>query len=218
MKAFMMEEQAGLTRQGVQNLRTITGGKASYDEVRKALQVLDVDEESIVKPGKTSYFNDSNDASDDDGLIDYNIDPECVFLAIEELNIGEDEAKTFLESWFTKPRRTWSQNKILKAARRKDRRHFDDPTSRAPKPANHRNLSREELKKITKCKNCGAIGHWREDCPHPIKKNDKGKQFSGFSYLGLSASSGSSGVSFITLLGLGSQREKDEVSCWTCRG
>lgn len=216
VKAFMLEEQAGLTKQGVQNLRTITGGRTSYEAVRKALQVLDVEGESITRPGKTSYFHDEGVVAEEQDSENFDIDVENVFMAIEELQIDEDEAMSFLESWNAHPpRRTWAQNKILKAARRKDRRHFDDASSRPARPSNHRNLSREELKKITKCKNCGLVGHWREDCTAPSRKNgEKPKDFSAFTFLG-SSSTSSSGISFIALLGVGSEKDGTDPSFMT---
>ena len=216
VKAFMLEEQAGLTKQGVQNLRTITGGRTSYEAVRKALQVLDVEGESITRPGKTSYFHDEGVVAEEQDSENFDIDVENVFMAIEELQIDEDEATSFLESWNAHPpRRTWAQNKILKAARRKDRRHFDDASSRPARPNNHRNLSREELKKITKCKNCGLVGHWREDCTAPSRKNgEKSKDFSAFTFLRSSFTS-SSGISFIALLGVGSEKDGTDPSFMT---
>ena len=32
----------------------------------------------------------------------------------------------------------------------------------------------EELKKVTSCNRCGAIGHWEEDCTQPARSRKKG--------------------------------------------
>ena len=45
LKAFMMEEQAGLSRQNLQNLRVLTGGVTDFRQVVRALQILDTSED-----------------------------------------------------------------------------------------------------------------------------------------------------------------------------
>ena len=171
LKAFMLEEQSGLNKQGIQNLRVLTGGKQGYQEVKHALKVLDTEEESLFKASGKSYFlaeqedkggeaEDSSGSSDDDGQL--------IFLALEEQQLGEEDASSFLADW-PNQRKSWKQNKLLKAARRKDRRHFDDRDSRPARPGNKRRLSIEELKKVTRCANCQQKGHWKEDCTLPYK-------------------------------------------------
>lgn len=56
LRAFMLEEQSGLTKQGLQNLRVLTDGKHEYSRVRRALQVLDIGDESLFKAGKPSFL------------------------------------------------------------------------------------------------------------------------------------------------------------------
>ena len=55
LKAFILEETAGLIRQGVQNLRTLTGGAGDFDRMVGAEKTLDVEEEPLTK-GKSSLF------------------------------------------------------------------------------------------------------------------------------------------------------------------
>ena len=181
LKAFMLEEQSGLNRQGVQNLRVLTGGKHNYSEVQQALKVLDVEEESIFKSNSRSnhyletgasseasgaaYFQDKETASDSEE------DEDLMFFAIEETDLHEGEALSFIADWGNK-KRTWKENRQWKAARKKDRRHFDDRDSRARRPEGQRRLSVEELKKITRCSNCHQKGHWREDCTQPLRPRD----------------------------------------------
>ena len=65
LKAFMLEEQSGLSRQGVQNLRVLTAAVPNYDKVRQALKILDTEDESLFKGGsKNSYFENPKDAFD----------------------------------------------------------------------------------------------------------------------------------------------------------
>lgn len=216
LKAFMLEEQSGLNRQGIQNLRVLTGGKHNYSEVQQALKVLDTEEESIFKPnsktahyletgasesaGGNNYFQDKETASDSEE------DEDLMLFAIEESDLQEGEALSFVADWGNK-KRSWKENRQWKAARKKDRRHFDSRESRPRRPDGQRRLSVEELKRVTRCANCGQRGHWREDCTQPLRARDgssqgnydkdknKGKSGAanptGFAFLGLSK--GSSG-------------------------
>ena len=209
LKAFMLKEQAGLSRQGVQNLRVLTAGVPNYDKVRQALKILDTEDESLFKSGsKTSYFENSKDARDyqetdlceeDDSEEDLNL----LTMALEDQDLDEHEALNFASDWPNK-KKTWLENKQLKLARRKDRRHFEDRSSRPAKPGNRRRLSIEQLKKVTRCGNCKQKGHWHEECPHPYKPReassssaDQGgsknkSHLTAFTYFG-SGSSGSGG-------------------------
>ena len=56
LKAILMEENAGLGKQGVMNLRTLTSGSGDFNTVVQALKVLDTEEESITGRGKSSHF------------------------------------------------------------------------------------------------------------------------------------------------------------------
>ena len=111
-------------------------------------------------------------------------------MELSNQDLDEDEALAFLQQSGTK-RRTWAENKQLKAARKKDRRHFDDKSQRPDKPPNQRRLPISELKRITRCSNCGEKGHWKEDCVKPYRsrasreKVEKGAQGSAFVFLGV---------------------------------
>eukprot|EP00913_Durusdinium_trenchii_P017415 g16371.t1 len=70
IKGILLEEQSGLSKQGMQSLRVLTRGRRSYSEVKKALRVLDLDEESMIKPGKVSYFEDTSKSDDTDSEAD----------------------------------------------------------------------------------------------------------------------------------------------------
>ena len=172
LKAFMLEEESGLTKQGSQNLRVLTEGRHEYDRVRRALQVLDVEEESLFKSGKSNYMVSpeeedeiSEEETDDDQI------EEEIFAVIKDKDLDENEALSFLAQHVPR-RRTWSENKQLKAAKKKDRRHFDDRSSRPERPRSHKRLPIAELKKITRCSNCGARGHWKEDCDKPYRSKE----------------------------------------------
>ena len=197
LKGFMMEEQAGLSKQNLQNLRVLTAGNSNYDSVRKALKVLDIEEESLFRSNsKGNYFMDDDDQLDEDSAPE-DEDLDLVLYAIDEQDLNEYEALNFLTEWQGK-KRTWSENKLLKAAKRKDRRHFDKPDSRHQRPGVKRRLSIDELKKVSRCGNCLERGHWHEECKNPYKPREPGTKLgpdkkknnvSAFTYLGSTSSS-----------------------------
>ena len=181
LKALMMEEQAGLGKQGTLNLRTLTAGSTQYEDVVKALKVMDLDEEGLTSgkgkssfmAGAASYEVDAEDAFDE--LEDKSLaseDVQDILAEIEGLNLVEDEAMDVLAS-LEKEKRSWRENKKLKLARRKDRRHFSG------KPTGHydrggHGISTEQLKRVSRCSNCGDRGHWVEDCDKPYRsKKDR---------------------------------------------
>ena len=193
IKGILLEEQSGLPRQAMQNLRVLTKGQHSYSEVKKALQILDLDEESMIKSGKTSYFGGASEVEHSES----DIDDEEIFLALEAQEVDEEEALCLMADLQQDRKRTWRENKLLKAARKKDRRHFDDRSSRPSRPFNRRKMSIEEIKKVTFCNNCGKKGHWREDCPEPPKEGtrksvDRSVKMNAFAYLGVAEGSASS--------------------------
>ncbi|CAE7436187.1 RE1 [Symbiodinium necroappetens] len=195
-QAFILEETAGLSRQGLQNLRTLTGGTVDFDKVVGALKTLDVEEEPLTK-GKGGLFSGlaegsepghgaaepESDAEDDYGeradAFLAQIDDVDEDTALEMLNAFEKEdAKT------TERRRTWKQNKDRKAAARKDRRVFSRPR-----------LTVGDLKERTRCAKCGERDHWRAECKKPFrskeergraegKGRDSGRRAVAFVYLG----------------------------------
>ena len=180
LKAFMLEDQAGLSRQNLQNLRSLTGGSTEFSKVIRALQVLDVDDEPIVRakqqstylaePGdvKVSAEDDIYETDDEQPLDDVEIN--AFLCSVMKDDLDEEQAMNYLADWSEKRRRTWAENKNLKNARKKDRRHFDDVSSRPSKPANLKGrMPIAQLKAITRCSNCGVKGHWREDCTAPYK-------------------------------------------------
>ncbi len=198
LKAFLLEEQANLNKQNQQNLRTITGGVCDYSSVKKALQILDTQEEPISKKSGGQFFQSDlteqslEDSSDDES------DVEEIFLAIEQQKLSEDQALSFISGWDKdkgKKKRTWSENKALKLARKKDRRHFDHPDGRPSRPPNRRKMSVEELKKITKCRRCDKVGHWEEDCTEPKNPNKPKGNLNSFVFLGNQEARSSSSLS-----------------------
>ena len=221
LKAFMLEEQSGLSKQGIQNLRVLTGGRHSYEEVRRALRILDTEEESLFKATKVNYFLEDEQALEDEDSDD-DEDVEAIFLEIEKGDMTEEAAMAFLAEHDNKKRKSWNDNRLLKAARKKDRRHFDDPSSRAGKPRNRREMTTAELKKITRCANCLQKGHWHEECRNPYKPRDSNQKSFGkernspganaFAFFGQSSSEGAA-WNYLTMLH-GNVSLGEEQSSW----
>ena len=140
----MLEEQAGLSKQNLQNLRSLTGGTHDFSRVVKALQILDVDDEPIARSkqsssyvvgrGNATGFDDSNDDDSDVDMFMDETEIHAFLYTVTQQDLNEDQAMSYLAEWTEKRRRTWSENKALKNARKKDRRHFEDPASRPRKP------------------------------------------------------------------------------------
>lgn len=209
LKGFMLEEQAGLSRQAVHSLRVLTGGNSDYESVKKALRVLDIEEENMCK-GKTSssfmqedeaagsYFEVDNEEVD---ILDTDEVHE-LFFAIENMDLCEDRASNFAADW-QKKKRSWGENRELKNAMKKDRRHFDDPSSR-PLARDHgkgmgkrkRNIA--NLKLITRCANCGEKGHWRAECTRPYKAKQDHEKSSKNAFVYMGDSSKDSGHHFLS--------------------
>ena len=176
---------------------------------------MDIEEEGLLKgSGKSNYFQDSehqdlsSEYTDDDAE-----DMDEVFFNINQQDMTEEEALNFLANLPKK--RTWAENKHLKAAQKKDRRHFDSRDSRQPRPNPKRKLSIAELKKVTKCAHCQQRGHWREECPNLHKPKvignaqNKNKDGSGSAFVFLrksgSGSADSSQQQFLNYLQFASE-------------
>ena len=206
----MLEEHANLSKQAMLNLRTLTGGSNDYRMVSQALKVLDLEEESLSHKGKSTNFpafEDSNAAEtteDDEVSSLATQDQEDILVEIEKMDLDEKVAVEVFVA-LEKERRSWKENKKLKLAQRKDRRHFADRSSRpygAPRQKGRRSMNVEAIKKVSRCSNCGERGHWAEDCKKPYRSKadrlEQEKQAKGgnnrnspsaFVFLGTSSSS-----------------------------
>ena len=210
LKGIMLEEHANLSKQAMLNLRTLTGGSNDYRMVSQALKVLDLEEESLSHKGKSTNFpafEDSNAAEtteDDEVSSLATQDQEDILVEIEKMDLDEKVAVEVFVA-LEKEKRSWKENKKLKLAQRKDRRHFADRSSRpygAPRQKGRRSMNVEAIKKVSRCSNCGERGHWAEDCKKPYRSKadrlEQEKQAKGgnnrnspsaFVFLGASSSS-----------------------------
>ena len=182
LKAILLEENAALGKQGVMNLRTLTSGTGDFDTVVRALKVLDTEEEGISTKTKGSHFVGHAASSSDvppaeETLITEEIESSSmasqdwmeIMQEVEKMDLDEHQVTEVFVA-MEKERRTWKENKKLKLARRKDRRHF----SGGPRKADGRERgdskpSVDQMKRISRCGNCGEKGHWAEDCVRPYR-------------------------------------------------
>ena len=86
------------------------------------MQILGAQEEPLSKKVAGQFF----EANPEDPTCNSDSSEESteqIFLAIEEQNMDEDQALSFISNWDKdKKKRTWSENKALNLARKKDRR------------------------------------------------------------------------------------------------
>ena len=97
-------------------------------------------------------------------------------------NSDDDQADTISESesnwseeWYELDDQEQEALISLRDARKK-LQHATKPRRFYPKGggrARSTGKSIDELKKVTPCNRCGAIGHWEEDCTHPARSRKK---------------------------------------------
>lgn len=239
LRAMLMREGAGLTDQNQQNLTALLQGREEDpDAVARALSRMDVRHDRIAAfsedvPEEHSFLAaDSNDLDDEDEALEESE----VIQELDKLDLSEDQVCEVF-AVLEQRRRTWKENKVLKADMRKDRGNFIKDGANAaprgqyggvpgggipgsggaPRHGGRGGMNREQLKKISRCRLCGKRGHGGEDCN--LKKKPSP---SGFSYCGGEAS-GSSAFSFLTLQELrsaitavrldGGSMESDSTGC-----
>lgn len=84
--------------------------------------------------GKNSHFVGiaEEDAADRESEVEFSLaseDEKAILAELDKLDLDENSALEIFVS-LEKEKRTWKENKKLKLAQRKDRRHFSDKSSR----------------------------------------------------------------------------------------
>ena len=156
-----------------------------------------------------SYVAEFSPGAEDSSDLDEEVPPEVledesVLAELTEMNFAEEQATYIFAMVENRPpfrKRSWKENKRFKADMKKDRSSFvkgAGGTSHGPRGR----LTKEQLKKISKCNTCGKRGHCSEDCRQASSTGATAapptQKMSGFCYLGGSASaSGASHYSFM---------------------
>ena len=182
LRAAMLREGAGLSDQNQQNLTALLGGRdTDPDHMAKALGMLDVRADKIIGfaiEDQTEEGPDSNlvnqaaeevSAPEEEDLTD-----EEIIAELDSLDLNEDqicEVYAVLNQGHPRRRRSWKENRVLKAETRKERAPFVKNDTQPGKgtalkgPAGEKKVDRDRLKRISRCRKCGKRGHWAAECP-----------------------------------------------------
>ena len=181
-KAAMLREGAGLSEQGLQNLTALMQGRDhDIDLLSATLARLDTRGDKISgfvgleEHSRPVYVaNQEADTSDgqDSDIPEEVIEDETVLAELTGMDFTEEQAACIFAMVENRPpfrKRTWKENKRFKADIRKERGSFmkhgnNSGTSRSFSPGGRGRMTKEQLKKISKCNTCGKRGHWSEDC------------------------------------------------------
>ena len=153
--------------------------------------------------GKNSHFVGiaEEEAADRESEVESSLaseDEKAILAELDKLDLDENSALEVFVS-LEKEKRTWKENKKLKLAQRKDRRHFSDKSSRPyPYKSQHkgkRGFNVDAIKKGSRCSNCG-------ECQKPYRSKAErleqerqsgvGKKPTAFVFLGANATGSSS--------------------------
>ena len=183
---FLFLKQAKVDEETMERLVTLTGGslklEAVIDGVRKLkMRLLDPDDDK-----KRHVWLQDQEHTAAEHVQEADVDDEFHVIedALQDLDsedptavITEDEAKDVLM--------TLIRQKIARPAqysyRQVQQTKQDLRNSRGFRSVNTGSEGRhqggivrrdiQQLKQITKCRNCGAVGHWHKECPHPKTSN-----------------------------------------------
>ncbi|CAK0825015.1 unnamed protein product, partial [Prorocentrum cordatum] len=179
IQGMLLMQGARLNEQGRQNLKSLTKGSMLGEDILWALPKLDTGgkiwsdgkQSSLLSMGSEEAPPPSEPHRAESGPVEEPI-YEWSYWA-DELD-SEDEAMVLVElseKSLAEPE-AWKENQQLKTALKRDRGFWKKK----------RRLTPSQLKLITKCGNCGEVGHWHKECknPHrPRERDGKGKPRSG---------------------------------------
>eukprot|EP00971_Amphidinium_carterae_P040774 800275-Amphidinium_carterae.1 len=174
-------EGAQLNAQGLQNLKTLTNGAMDWQLVSRSLRAMDTGSAG----GAPAVFL----LDDEEEQVDESEGESEAWRELEQLDLDEGEAQEVfaaIETEKSKNKRSWAENRLMKAAVKKDRSGSQRAASSSGAPprgaglgkgkGKGKRLSISELKLISRCANCGQRGHWRAECPNPYKaRGDSGQ-------------------------------------------
>ena len=181
---FLFLRQAKISGESIERLVTLTNGDLKLDAVVDGLRklkmnLMDCDEKSSSK--KRHLWVAETVKECDDEMIDepnephHDDDIDAIEQALAELDgedsqqsVTEDDAKeilmTLIKQKITKPT-TMSYKQVQQQKREvKNARGYRPIVSNSSGSGMRRDL--QQLKAVTKCKNCGEMGHWHRECPH----------------------------------------------------
>ena len=199
---FLMINALGLDETTIKNLLSYTRGSIATKDVKEwtrkfetKLLAKDIGQEpkktvgqSAVQKGTQAVYNlaaEATDFAEDEDEIHQ------VEAALEELHDGdgqtavddedqselvldEHEAAEVLNTMLQQKRKTFSQSWKLKKAKEVARGYGDwkGKGSQGKGKTKGKGLSIDELKSMTRCRNCGRVGHWHRECTEPKREKN----------------------------------------------
>ncbi|CAK0855864.1 unnamed protein product [Prorocentrum cordatum] len=188
-KYMFLEEGAGLGERGTQLMKIQMKTKDSYKEALAAIREMDVARREHLSIHRSRAYH-VEQSEDTDSLLDWDdvssLDTEGeaeIYVALDKMDLYDDELKYAFNTMQEDRRKTWKQNRDLKRKLKVDRKFFDRSKENDIKSGDkskfnrgHRSAKGEhrprrnrlplaELIKRTKCRSCGKKGHWSRECP-----------------------------------------------------
>ena len=223
-KAAMLREGAGLSEQGLQNLTALMQGRDhDIDLLATTLARLDsrgdrvsgfVAFEDHAAPVFATELEQDLSEDHESDIPEEVLEDEYVLAELTGMNFTEEQAACIFAMVENRPpfrKRTWKENKRFKADIRKERGSFmksgaGEEGHRPYSPGGRGRMTKEQLKKISKCNTCGKRGHWSEDCRQggPSSSSTTGAsagsstRLTGFCYLGETSATTTSASSHYT--------------------
>ena len=174
IRGYWLMRRSKLTEREISGIKIITRGQTQLAQVKKAIT------QTIVAKNREEVRDDLREAGDRarDRPGGYAEAPIFHLLG----NSDDDQADTISESesncseqWCELDGQEQEALISLRDARKKlqhatkSRRFYPKDGGRARSTGK----SIDELKKVTPCNRCGAIGHWEEDCTQPARSRKK---------------------------------------------
>lgn len=203
---FVYLKQAAVDDATLERIITLTNGNLAFSAVVEAMRKLKMRMSEIGSdnPKSGTWLAENEELplgqflADDETENPSNpeIDPEAEVLegALRELDgdeglgITEDDAREILmtmirQKYVNRPVNQMSYQQVQKAKQEfRNNRGFRDFQNRdhsAAKGLGKGKRDLNHLKSITKCRNCGVVGHWHKECPRPRNDSSNASHSSG---------------------------------------
>ena len=174
IRGYWLMRTSNLTEREISGIKIITQGQTELAQVKKAIT------QTIVAKKLEEVRDDLREAGDrardrPGGYVEapnFHLDGESDDDLVDRISESESNCS---ESWYDLDAHEQEALISLRDARKKlqhatkSRRFYPKGGGRARSTGK----SIDELKKVTPCNRCGAIGHWEEDCAQPARSKRK---------------------------------------------
>lgn len=178
---FLFLRQAKVSGESLERLVTLTNGDLKLDAVvdgRRRLKMKLMEDESTSSKSRHLWVSDMQDDQGenvgDDVTVTHDDEIDVLEQALADLDgeetapaVTEDDAReimmTLIKQKVTRPT-NMSYRQVQQQKREvRNARGYKPVVSNSGGTGMRRDL--QQLKAVTKCKNCGEIGHWHRECP-----------------------------------------------------